>query len=295
MHLVGLFRDLHRSIAVLLALEAVGLVDERRALETGDARLCDVADREIGVQRFLVLKASPASLRVSSSISKVVPNTARKRSRNLSNPSAREALVSTRTIALVIGSGFDSSWGLTRRIVSSVPWTPVTFAASRGAKALASTTKSALGVVSRPVMASGCFFAPDTVAALRCRCLESLGHTNSVEAARFLAAVAGAFAAAEGDIAAGIPPARLRVIKVPHHGSLTSSTQAFLHALHPAIAIVSAGRANHFGHPVPEILDRYRSMGSEVFRTDQDGAVTLDTDGDSIGVRTFTGRRLFLH
>jgi competence protein ComEC len=101
--------------------------------------------------------------------------------------------------------------------------------------------------------------------------------------------------AVEGDIAAATSPARLRVIKVPHHGSLTSSTQAFLHSMHPAIAIVSAGRANHFGHPVPEILDRYRSIGAEVFRTDQDGAVIVDTDGDSINVRTFTGRRLFLH
>ncbi len=100
--------------------------------------------------------------------------------------------------------------------------------------------------------------------------------------------------AVEGDVAAATPPARLRVIKVPHHGSLTSSTPAFLQALHPAIAIVSAGRANHFGHPVPEILERYRSAGAEVFRTDQDGAVMVDTDGMSIHVRTFIGRSLDL-
>ena len=100
--------------------------------------------------------------------------------------------------------------------------------------------------------------------------------------------------AVEGDIAAATPPARLRVIKVPHHGSLTSSTLAFLAALHPQIAVASAGRANHFGHPVPEILERYRAVGAEVFRTDQDGAVTVDTDGRSIQVRTFTGRRYSL-
>jgi beta-lactamase superfamily II metal-dependent hydrolase len=40
------------------------------------------------------------------------------------------------------------------------------------------------------------------------------------------------------------------------------------------------------------VLDRYRAVGAEVFRTDQDGAVMLDTDGESIDVRTFTGRRL---
>jgi competence protein ComEC len=101
--------------------------------------------------------------------------------------------------------------------------------------------------------------------------------------------------AVESDVAAASPPARLRVIKIPHHGSLTSSSPAFLAALRPRIAIASAGRANHFGHPVPEVLERYRAVGAEVFRTDQDGAVVVDTDGLSIDVRTFTGRRLSLH
>jgi len=82
------------------------------------------------------------------------------------------------------------------------------------------------------------------------------------------------------------------VIKIPHHGSLTSSTPAFLAALHPNVAIASAGRANHFGHPVPEVLQRYRSIGAQIFRTDQDGAVTVTTDGISLDVRTFTGRTL---
>ena len=78
---------------------------------------------------------------------------------------------------------------------------------------------------------------------------------------------------------------------MPHHGSLTSSTQAFVEALHPTVAVVSAGRANHFGHPVPEVLERYRSAGAAVFRTDRDGAVMVETDGASLEVRTFTGRR----
>src|SRR5439155_15531668 len=87
-----------------------------------------------------------------------------------------------------------------------------------------------------------------------------------------------------------IPPARLRVMKVPHHGSLTSSTSEFVDAIRPSIAVVSAGRANHFGHPVPEVLERYRAVGAAVFRTDRDGAVTVTTDGDSVEVQTFTGR-----
>ena len=88
-------------------------------------------------------------------------------------------------------------------------------------------------------------------------------------------------------IASAFPPARLRVVKVPHHGSLTSSTAAFVTALHPHVAIASAGRSNHFGHPVPEVLDRYRSAGAQVFRTDHDGAVTVDSDGWSLSVHTF--------
>ena len=89
-----------------------------------------------------------------------------------------------------------------------------------------------------------------------------------------------------------IPPARLRVMKIPHHGSLTSSTREFVDAMRPTIAVVSAGRANHFGHPVPDVLDRYRAAGAEIFRTDRDGAVSVETDGVSLDVHTFNGRRV---
>ena len=91
----------------------------------------------------------------------------------------------------------------------------------------------------------------------------------------------------EHAIAPTFTPAPLRVVKIPHHGSLTSSSPDFVAALHPQVAIVSAGRSNHFGHPVPEVLDRYRAAGAEVYRTDQDGAVTVTTDGHSLNVHTF--------
>jgi competence protein ComEC len=96
----------------------------------------------------------------------------------------------------------------------------------------------------------------------------------------------------ERALTATVPPAALRVLKIPHHGSLTSSAPDFVNAMHPTLAIVSAGRNNHFGHPVPEVLDRYRAVGAEIFRTDRDGAVTVDTDGVSATVRTFTGREI---
>jgi competence protein ComEC len=97
--------------------------------------------------------------------------------------------------------------------------------------------------------------------------------------------------AVERGLPARLQPSRLRVVKVAHHGSLTSSTTEFVRAIHPQIAVVSAGRANHFGHPAPDVLDRYRQAGAEIFRTDRDGAVTIDSDGYSIDVHTFIGRR----
>jgi len=89
-------------------------------------------------------------------------------------------------------------------------------------------------------------------------------------------------------------PPLLRVLKVPHHGSKSSSTATFLDALQPRLAIVSAGRGNRHGHPAPAALARYAARGTEVFRTDLDGAIQLDTDGHTMTVRTCSGRRLSL-
>jgi competence protein ComEC len=82
-------------------------------------------------------------------------------------------------------------------------------------------------------------------------------------------------------------PATLRVLKVPHHGSLTSSSEAFLELFKPSIVVASAGRLNHFGHPAPAVLARYLSIGAQVYRTDRDGAVTVGTDGRSLSVHRF--------
>jgi competence protein ComEC len=89
-------------------------------------------------------------------------------------------------------------------------------------------------------------------------------------------------------------PSRLRVLKVPHHGSLTSSSWDFVRALSPRVAVFSVGRGNVYGHPAPAVLDRYRRIGTEIFRTDQDGAITVDTDGYSLEIQTFTKRTLSL-
>jgi competence protein ComEC len=98
----------------------------------------------------------------------------------------------------------------------------------------------------------------------------------------------------EREIESQFPRVPLRVLKVAHHGSLTSSSNGFLNALAPRVAVVSVGRSNRFGHPAPAVLQRYQEIHAEVFRTDRDGAVSIETDGKSMNVRTFVGRTLYL-
>lgn len=77
------------------------------------------------------------------------------------------------------------------------------------------------------------------------------------------------------------------VLKVPHHGSKTSSTQPFLEAVAPKFAIVSVGLYNPFGHPAPSVVERYERDGVRLLRTDRDGAITVLTDGRDLKVSTF--------
>ncbi len=83
----------------------------------------------------------------------------------------------------------------------------------------------------------------------------------------------------EEDLAAAGLLRRTDVLKAPHHGSKTSSTEQFLDLLHPAFAVMSAGFENSYGHPHPEVLERYRERQACVLRTDRDGFVTIATDG----------------
>lgn len=76
-------------------------------------------------------------------------------------------------------------------------------------------------------------------------------------------------------------------LKVPHHGSKTSSTDAFLAAVAPRFAVASVGEVNPFGHPAPVVVERYASAGVRLLRTDLDGAVTALTDGRTLTVTTF--------
>ena len=78
---------------------------------------------------------------------------------------------------------------------------------------------------------------------------------------------------------------RADVLKVGHHGSSTATTGPFLREVSPRIAVVSVGRWNEFGHPAKETLARLRRSRIRAYRTDLDGTVTIETDGERIWVR----------
>jgi competence protein ComEC len=84
-----------------------------------------------------------------------------------------------------------------------------------------------------------------------------------------------------------VPCLKSTILKVPHHGSATSSSSAFLKAVQPEIALLSLGYENIFHLPHPDILKRYHDQGCQLYRTDQDGAITIETDGTCITIKTF--------
>jgi competence protein ComEC len=73
----------------------------------------------------------------------------------------------------------------------------------------------------------------------------------------------------------GATALRSDVLIVPHHGSRTSSTDAFLRAVAPSLAVFTVGYRNRFGHPAADVLERYARRGSRILRSDADGAVLL--------------------
>lgn len=77
------------------------------------------------------------------------------------------------------------------------------------------------------------------------------------------------------------------MLVVPHHGSKSSSTAAFVEAVHPRYAVFTAGYRNHFGHPKEEVLGRYRAIGSELLRSDEDGAILVEMDNDNFHVEKY--------
>lgn len=84
------------------------------------------------------------------------------------------------------------------------------------------------------------------------------------------------------------------ILKSPHHASSTSSSWALLRPLAPRVVIISLGDHNHFGFPSASVMSRYEAAGATVLRTDRDGMIEVRTDGDSLVIRTASGRQIGL-
>jgi Predicted hydrolase (metallo-beta-lactamase superfamily) len=100
-----------------------------------------------------------------------------------------------------------------------------------------------------------------------------------------------------GDVEEGIDPSILKeglphvdLLKVAHHGSRTATTQAFVDAIRPRVAVASAGAGNPYGHPAKSTLDRLAALGARVLRTDRDGTVVVGFEATAMTVQTEGGR-----
>lgn len=79
----------------------------------------------------------------------------------------------------------------------------------------------------------------------------------------------------------------LDFIKIPHHGSKTSSTEELLDNIRPKVGIISLGKNNMYGHPNKEVIERYDDLGTRIYRTDNMGRIKLVLKNDSYYIDTF--------
>jgi competence protein ComEC len=111
-----------------------------------------------------------------------------------------------------------------------------------------------------------------------------------------LGSVAGRRFLLTGDVEEEVDPdllgrvGKVDLLKIAHHGSRTASTDAFLDAADPTVAVASAGAGNPYGHPAPATLARIEARGARVLRTDRDGSVAITFDPTGITVRSSGGR-----
>jgi len=101
---------------------------------------------------------------------------------------------------------------------------------------------------------------------------------------------AGTGEAGEGRSGASDESVSADILIVPHHGSGTSSSSALLHAVAPEIAIFQLGHRNRYGHPRADVWARYAARGIHRYRTDETGAITIATQGDTYDVSTYRQR-----
>lgn len=87
---------------------------------------------------------------------------------------------------------------------------------------------------------------------------------------------------AENDLVKSRQNLTADVYQTGHHGSRTSSSQTLMDAVKPTYAVISCGVDNSYGHPHAEVLNRFRAMGIQVFRTDEQGSIVATSDGTQI-------------
>jgi competence protein ComEC len=90
---------------------------------------------------------------------------------------------------------------------------------------------------------------------------------------------------AESNVTLPLRPPQAEVLKVAHHGSADPGLERLLEAVRPRIALISVGKGNDYGHPTPSTLAALESRpGLDVYRTDLDGAIAVESDGRRIEV-----------
>ncbi|MCB2285730.1 MBL fold metallo-hydrolase [Clostridium algidicarnis] len=90
----------------------------------------------------------------------------------------------------------------------------------------------------------------------------------------------------EGEILAKQLDLSADVLKVGHHGSKTSTTDQFLKAINPKYAVISVGKDNNYGHPDKEVLYKLANNNTDIFRTDKQGTIVAESDGNIITFNT---------
>jgi competence protein ComEC len=92
---------------------------------------------------------------------------------------------------------------------------------------------------------------------------------------------------AEAELVASAGTLTADLVKAAHHGSRTSSTQEFVDAINADYVIISVGRSSPFGHPHPEVVERWRAHGAKVMTTGERGTISVSTDGSDLAIDTF--------
>lgn len=87
---------------------------------------------------------------------------------------------------------------------------------------------------------------------------------------------------AEADMLAGGADVQADVLKAGHHGSSTSTSDEFLEAVSPSCAVISCAEGNKYGHPHAETMNKFRQAGITVYRTDEQGTITVSSDGTAL-------------